>query len=462
MTEPNKIRQDYKHHGHRSRRDRPSRHWRLRWAALVLCSIALGVVMANSRDPVTVNAPLALHAVGGLKQVELTLPRHLARTVPADGDRVMDDAEWKSLSVESGDSLARLLRGEGISHQTVHELVSTSEHGNQLANLRPGESIRLALNDDGRLAALVHEISPERGIRFERDDDGFASREVERELQRRLEHASGTVKTSLFAAASAAGLSHRTTMEMAAIFGWDIDFALDLRRGDSFRVIHEAFYRDGQHVRDGDIVAAEFINAGRSYRALRYTNPDGETDYFAPDGKSMRRAFLRAPVEYTRITSGFGPRQHPKLHSMRNHNGVDYAAPTGTPIRATGDGRIVAREWRGGYGRTVVLQHGERYRTLYAHLSDFHARRGAGTRVSQGDIIGYVGASGLATGPHVHYELLVDDRHRDPQTVELPSGEPVDDAHRDHFRQQTRPLLAQLDTLRRTDHAARGGAIATR
>jgi len=431
----------------------------MRWLALALIFLTLGVVMAKGGESGAAVAPVGTAgtvAHSGIRHVALHLPAaaegHDTANEPSDNSDAASDTEpdWQIVTVKSGDSLARMLAREGVSHATVHRLVTSSEHGERLSRLRPGENIRIAFNEDEQLTQLVHEVSLERELRFERNGDGFVSELVEEPLERRLEHASGTIRGSLVEAGRAAGMGLPLTLNLANIFAWDIDFALDLRRGDRFHVIYEALYKDGEYVRDGNVIAAEFINDGRVHRALRYTDPTGETDYYSPDGNSVRSAFLRAPVEYTRITSTFGPRRHPKLHTMRNHNGVDYAAPTGTPVRATGDGRIVRRGWHGGYGRTVIIQHGERYNTLYAHMSRFHPDRGVGARVQQGDIVGYVGQSGLATGPHVHYEFLIDNTHRDPQTVELPSGDPVDPEHRDHFVASTALLTAQLDTLRRT------------
>ena len=364
-----------------------------------------------------------------------------------------DDTAWHEQTVAPGDTLAAIMTREGISRTTVHHLTNSNEHGSRLARLRPGERIRMAIDDEGELAQVIYEPSTTERLTFHRTETGFSARQSEIPLQRHIRQASGSVRSSLMQAGAAAGLSDAITLGIAEIFAWDIDFALDLRRGDRFHVLYEALYRDGEHVADGDILAVRFINRGRTFDALRYRDPDGETAYYAPDGTAIRRAFLRAPVEYTRITSGFGPRRHPELHEMRDHNGVDYAAPPGTPIRATADGRIVQRGWNGGYGRAVVIQHGERYRTLYAHLSRFRDGVGHGARVEQGDIIGYVGESGLATGPHVHYELLIDGVHRDPETVELPSGEPVADEHREHFAATTKPLGAQLETLERASAA---------
>lgn len=452
VAEQQRVRIDYKPRWRLSDGpvERREHHWRLRWAALGVGMVALSVVMAKNTEPGAITTSATQQDAATFQQITLDLPApSLIDTVPAPDQVAADDLTWRTLTVRSGDSLARLLAREDIGTATVHALTATGEEGRQLARLFPGDEIRLGFDDDNELRRLVREHSPERHIEFERSDNGFEGRTVEVELERRLEYGQGRIERSLSEAGGHAGLSPRMTHQLATIFGWDIDFALDLRRGDEFRLVYEVFHKNGQKVRDGDIVAAEFINDGRRYRALRYTDPDGDTDYYAPDGSSMRRAFLRAPLEYARITSSFGPRRHPILHTMRNHNGVDYAAATGTPIRATGDGRITWRGGRGGYGHTIVIQHGERYSTLYAHMSRYRSGQGVGTRVRQGDIIGYVGQSGLATGPHLHYEFLIDGRHRDPQRVELPSGDPVAREYRAHFHDAIDPLVAQLDALER-------------
>ncbi len=239
-------------------------------------------------------------------------------------------------------------------------------------------------------------------------------------------------------------------MELAAIFGWDVDFALDIRAGDSFTVVYEELYLNGEKLRDGDILAAEFNNRGKRYRAIRYQDPRGRTEYYSPDGKNMRKAFLRTPVAFTRISSRFSlGRKHPILHHIRAHKGVDYAAPRGTPIKATGDGKIVFRGRKGGYGNTIIIQHGGRYSTLYAHMSRFARSLRTGRRVRQGQVIGYVGSTGLATGPHLHYEFRINGAHHNPLTVRLPDASPLPRKYRRNFKASTAPYLAQLDLLKR-------------
>ena len=240
-------------------------------------------------------------------------------------------------------------------------------------------------------------------------------------------------------------------MELAGIFGWDVDFALDIREGDQFAVLYEQLYLDGERIGTGNILAAEFTNQGKIHRAVRYTDPQGHTDYYAPDGHSMRKTFLRTPVAFSRISSRFNlARKHPILNRIRAHKGVDYAASRGTPITATGNGKIDWLGKKGGYGNTIVIQHGSKYSTLYAHLNSYGRGLKKGSRVRQGQIIGYVGSSGLASGPHLHYEFRVDGVHRNPLTVKLPNAAPLPAKYRDQFKLASSNLLAQLETAKTT------------
>jgi murein DD-endopeptidase MepM/ murein hydrolase activator NlpD len=355
--------------------------------------------------------------------------------------------QWEEVEVRRGDTLSAIFSRLEI-HSQLNAILSLGEGVALLRSIHPGEKIR-ALKQDGRLRQLVYEPNRTRHLHVIRSEEGYRAEVVEREMEVRVTQGFGTVRSSLFQAGLDAGLSDNLIMTLANIFGWDIDFALDLREGDHFTVIYEQLYQEGEYVRDGAILAAEFINRDRPVQALRYTTPDGNTDYYSPDGRSMRKAFLRMPVEFARISSRFGTRRHPILHTMRQHRGVDYAAATGTPIRASGDGRIVHRGTRGGYGNTIIIQHGQQYRTLYAHMNGYARHTAVGSRVRQGQVIGYVGATGMATGPHLHYEFLVNGVHRDPLTVKLPDAEPLPEEYLADFKAKTGPLLSQIDTYRR-------------
>lgn len=365
---------------------------------------------------------------------------------PEPGSTVLD------LLVKRGDTLEVLFRRHGLSLADLAAMVALPSASGALKLLKPGDRLEIA-HRDGEIMALEREIDEITLLSIARNENGFSASTIERAVDLRVVATHGEIKSSLFEAGTAAGISDRTTMDMAGIFEWDIDFIQDPRVGDRFTVIYEELWRDGVKLRDGEIVAAEFINQGKSFRAARFRDASGRASYFTPEGRSVRRAFIRAPLNFTRISSNFNPnRRHPVLNTIRAHRGVDYAAPTGTPIRAAGDGKVLFRGQQGGYGNTVVLQHGGNITTLYGHLSRFGNAR-AGARVRQGDVIGYVGQSGLATGPHLHYEYRVNGVHRNPRTVPLPPADPVPAEQHSAFSSATEPLWRQLDDYSRTSSA---------
>ncbi|MBV9343431.1 MAG: peptidoglycan DD-metalloendopeptidase family protein, partial [Gammaproteobacteria bacterium] len=275
---------------------------------------------------------------------------------------------------------------------------------------------------------------------------GLTANVLENPLQTRTRTIRGVIDRSLFEAVAAAGAHDQTAVALADIFAWDIDFVLDVRAGDAFVVTYPEIYRDGVYVKDGPIQAAEFINQGHDYRAVRYTDPEGGSHYYTPDGKSLHKAFLRAPLEFTRVSSRFNSaRHHPILNLIRAHKGVDYAAPMGTPVRAAGDGRVRFAGRKGGYGNVVEIEHGASIVTVYGHLSRFAHGIREGAHVTQGVTIAYVGMTGLATGPHLHYEYRVNGVFKNPQTVVLPGAAPIEARWREDFLARTAPLLATLE-----------------
>jgi murein DD-endopeptidase MepM/ murein hydrolase activator NlpD len=372
-----------------------------------------------------------------------TLPETSAPSVVSDEPEQVD---WQDFEVKSGDTLAAIFDRAGLSAATTHKVANLNDLTKKLTRIKPGESISLLLDDDKNLVRLRYRPDITRTLLVQTLEDGKLSSEMQHHpLEPMPVYRSGVIESSLFEAASANDISENIIMEMAAIFGWDIDFSLDLRKGDEFGIVFNELYKDGKKIKDGDILAAEFINQGKLYQAVRYTDPRGESGYFSPDGKSMRKAFLRSPVEFSRISSRFtNKRWHPVLSKWRSHKGVDYAAPRGTPIRASGDGKITFRGTKGGYGKTIFLQHGSAYTTVYAHLNSFARGATNGKRVKQGQIIGYVGSTGLASGPHLHYEFRVNGVHRNPLTVKLPDAEPIDKAYAGHFKKHTKSFLSML------------------
>ncbi len=310
--------------------------------------------------------------------------------------------------------------------------------------LKPGDAIKLT-HTDGEIKELTRKVSETQTLKVVRKDAGFAAKMIDNPVETRSRTATATIDSSLFQAAEAADISDTVALKLANVFAWDIDFVLDIREGDRFTVAYEQIYQDGKYLRDGEVLAAEFVNSGKVYRAVRFAADTGAAGYYTPEGLPMRKAFLRAPVEFTRVSSVFNPhRMHPILNRIRGHMGTDYAAPTGTPVHAAGDGRISFAGRRGGYGNAVVLAHSNSVSTLYGHMSRFARHIRAGTHVRQGDVIGYVGMTGLATGPHLHYEYLVNGVHKNPQTVQLPGAEPLRADTLQKFRHLTAPLLADL------------------
>jgi murein DD-endopeptidase MepM/ murein hydrolase activator NlpD len=313
--------------------------------------------------------------------------------------------------------------------------------------LKPGDSIKVT-HADGEIKELTRKVSETQTLKVMREDEGFEAKMIDNPVQTQIRTAAATIYSSLFQAAAAAEMSDTVALKLANIFAWDIDFVLDIREGDRFTAVYEQIYQDGKYLRDGEILAAEFVNNGKVYRAVRFLTDAGSASYYTPDGLPMRKAFLRAPVEFTRVSSVFDPhRMHPILNLIRGHMGTDYAAPTGTPVHAAGDGRVSFAGQRGGYGNAVVLAHTNSVSTLYGHMSRFAKHLRVGTHVQQGEVIGYVGMTGLATGPHLHYEYLVNGVHKNPQTVQLPGAEPLHAAALQRFRSSTAELLADLSPL---------------
>lgn len=380
-----------------------------------------------------------------------------AATTETPGAAPRAEGRWLSATVRSGDNLSAIFARLNLPRRDLYRILELGEPTASLKRLHPGQTLRFHLVE-GTLDELVHEQTVMRSLHVSLEESGYEARTLEVEPERRVTSTVGRIESSLFEGGQTAGLSDGQIMELAEIFGWDIDFVLDIRQGDRFSVIYEELYKAGEKIGNGDILAAEFINQGRSYRALRFETEDGAHAYYGEDGRSLRKAFLRTPVNFSRISSYFNlSRRHPVLNTIRAHRGVDYAAPTGTPIKATADGKVEFAGRKGGYGNTVVLAHSGAYTTLYAHLSRFARGLKPGQRVRQGQLIGYVGKSGLATGPHLHYEFRVNGVHKDPVRVELPNGTPISHENMPRFKAATTDWLVQLASLRPDSTVASAG-----
>lgn len=357
------------------------------------------------------------------------------------------ELEWTEIEIQSGDSLSSLFQEAGFNDGLMLSVIHGSGEAEKVQHLYTGETIAFGTTKEGDLEQIRLDRSRLESLVIERTDEGYAGEIVNQEPEPRLAFASGEIDGSLYLAGKEAGLADRVTMELAGIFGWDIDFVYDVRRGDSFEVVYEEHYLGDEKIGDGKILAARFINRGREVVALHYTDSNGDSDYYAPNGDSMRKAFLRTPIN-ARVSSAFNlQRRHPVLDVVRPHEGTDYAAPVGTPIKAAGDGRVSFSGWKGGYGRTVILAHGDNITTLYAHMSKLGKGIKNGTRVKQGQTVGYVGASGMVTGAHLHYEFRVNGTARNSRTIELPEANPVPESEMARFKAATRQQIAQLNTL---------------
>lgn len=359
---------------------------------------------------------------------------------------VDDGPDSVEVTIQRDDTLDQIFRSIGLDLGTLAELRSRPEVRKALDVLKPGEIITLT-HADGVLQTFNRQISDTLTLSVSRAGDGYAVNYIENPLETELVGQRAVIESSLFAAGERAGMSSRTIMTLAnQIFGFDIDFALDLRQGDTFGVLYEQKFQDGRYVSDGRILAAEFVNQGKTHRAVWFESKDGEVKgYFTPEGKGMRTAFLRAPLDFTRISSKFNSRRlHPVLGIVRAHKGTDYAAPTGTKVWAAGTGRVAFVGRKGGYGNVVIIDHGKGVTTVYGHLSRFAKSLRTGRSVGQGDTIGYVGMTGLATGPHLHYEYRVNGVQRNPATLPMPRTE-VPASYMAEFRAGSEVALARLD-----------------
>ncbi len=359
------------------------------------------------------------------------------------------EPSWQEQTVRSGDNLSLIFKRAGFDDRDVHRVVSEASDGKRLARIYPGQTIAFQADDSGELASVRHVKSPLETVTYRLVDGRFTSETSTREPVARETHATGVIESSLFMAGQDAGLSHTTIMDMANIFGGVIDFVGDPRKGDTMHLLFEEMYLDGEKFDDGDIIAASYINQGKVFTAYRYEDSSGDVGYYNEDGVSMRKAFLLAPVDFTRISSNFNPRRiHPIYKTARPHRGTDYAAPTGTPVFAAGDGRVIKAGYSRANGHYVFIQHGEQVVTKYLHLHKRKVKQGQ--RVSQSQVIGTVGSTGAATGPHLHYEFLMNGVHRNPRTIhkKLPKAKSLPKSEMPRFLEATAGAARQLAQLR--------------
>ncbi|WP_231505771.1 peptidoglycan DD-metalloendopeptidase family protein [Guyparkeria halophila] len=354
--------------------------------------------------------------------------------------------EETTITVDSGDTLSTIFEKAGLGYSDVLKVLDLGDEARRLERIRPGDKLVLITDDAEQFAGLKYDLSSESELSiFRRDGDQLVAEITDLPSETRLVSAGGTIKGSLYQSAIATGVPPAQIMQLAEVFGWKVDFLRDVRDGDQFRLIYEVRERDGERLGTGHIVAAEFTNRGEKVQAVRYTSPDGTTGYYEPDGSSLERGFLRYPVEFSRISSNFNPKRlHPIHNTVRPHNGVDLAAPTGTPVKSAASGRVTFVGWKHGYGKVVQVRHDAKHETLYAHLSGFKGNLKRGASVDKGATIGFVGMTGAATGPHLHYEFKVHGKALDPLKVDLPEANPIASEHRKDFIARTRGSLEEL------------------
>ena len=372
------------------------------------------------------------------------------------------DDRWQTVVVRRGQTLSTIFQAHGLSSVDWRPVLALGGSTSQLRHLHVGDTLRLQVVN-GQLQALAYVHDSTHALNVKRVAGKLRTATITAPLVRHTVEVSGQIHDSLFVDGRRAGLSDHLILEFAHIFNYDVDFGQGLQAGDRFTVIYDRVYKNGKKLRDGNILAAELANQGHTYRAVRFVDKDGNAAYYTPKGQPLRRAFIRTPVAFTRISSGFSlARLNPVLHIIRPHYGTDYAAPTGTPVHVTASGRVAFIGRDGGYGNAIKVRHGAHYETVYAHLSRFRKGLGVGSKVQQDEVIGYVGMTGLATGPHLHYEFRINGKPKNPVTVKLPRGQPLPPHEIVEFRKEETPLVARINSIDSRQYADNGPTIGTR
>jgi len=362
---------------------------------------------------------------------------------------------WHQENIRRGDTITAILNRLDISDQDSIGFLQAARGSRAMRKLKPGETIHAQKTADGELIMLRYFFGNEELFLMEKTDDEFKMTEQPIELDTQVHMKSGVINSSLFAATDNAGIPNNIAMQLTEIFASEIDFYRDLRQGDRFTVVYETFSNNGKRAKTGRVLAVEFVNKGKSHQAIYFKASNGADGYYTPEGESLRKAFLLSPLTFSRVSSGFtNARFHPILKEWRAHRGIDYAAPTGTPVKATASGIVQFSGSQKGYGNLVVLKHNGKFETAYGHLSRFAGGVSKGKRVSQGDVIGYVGSTGMATGPHLHYELRIDGLQRDPTKVALPTAPPIAKRDLNTFHKETQSLVARLHIMRNLHYAS--------
>ncbi len=396
-------------------------------AAVMWLAVDTAIEHQNASQP----APLAMG---------ITTPTVPSQNTETSSLRTVD------LVIRAGDTIGKRLESLGVSSDTVSALLNNQIARPVLTTIYPGQRLTLSFDESDDLIALEQAMNETQHLLIRKEGpEQYAGEIVDIPITTHVKYAYGTIDDSFFLAGQKSGLDDNLILELVNIFSYDIDFALDIQQNDRFALLYEERFVGDKQITPGRILAAEFVNQGKKYQAIRFEDNEGHADYYAPDGKALQKAFLRSPVKFSRISSHFSAgRKHPVLHTVRAHRGVDYAAPIGTPVKASGDGKVIFAGRKSGYGNCVILQHGREYTTLYGHLSRFASQLRAGNQVEQGQTIGYVGMTGLATGPHLHYEFRINGVHQNPLSAALPTSEPIPSKYRERYLAQAQTLLRQM------------------
>lgn len=415
----------------------------LRWMVAISSLPLFGIVAAFGIAPDTQTRQIPLHTV----IEDLQLPNS---TAPAPAGSF-----WHEERIQRGDTMSSLLNRLNVNDQDINEFLQSAKNSKSLRQLIPGRIVHAQTDSEGNLLGLQYINSSESMLKVEKQAEGFKASDDAVPLDTRVIMKSAEIKNSLFGATDAANIPDNIAMQIADMFSSDIDFHRDLQKGDKVTVVYETFFNKGEMIKTGRVLAAEFINNGKSYRAVYFQDHEGHGGYYTPEGKNLRKAFLRSPLEFSRITSGFSnARFHPVLKEWRAHKGVDYGAPIGTRVKAVADGTVAFLGKQGGYGNLLVLQHQGQYSTAYGHLSSFAKGLHKGSKVNQGDVIAQVGMTGLATGPHLHYEFRVAGVQRNPLSITMPTAFPIAAQNKADFTRMAENLAERLNLLKNTNLAS--------
>lgn len=449
------LQQDYKI---RAEVNKKKNNFNFLWIVLLILVLFIWLMNKNTLELKNISPPDEFNKKNDLDHAGLTLTPKIFHPDYPDfhPPLVIPEKPLQTIEfvIKKGDTLEVLFAARKLNIGDLAEITAIETSKKHIKFLMPGDIVTIEHNK-GRVISLKRHLDINKTLYIKKLNGKYKSSFIERNINIRKRFGYGKIKTSLFESAIDNGLTERLIMNLTEILAWDIDFVFDIRVNDDFYILFEEIWQDDKFVAEGKIIAVEFNNNGRTIQALRYTNKTGESNYYTPEGKSMRKAFVRAPLDFTRVSSNFNPnRKHPILNTIRAHRGVDYAASKGTKIKASGDGKVLFKGVKGGYGNVIILQHGENITTLYAHMSKFAAKIRTGQRIKQNQTIGFVGSSGLATAPHLHYEYRINGIHQNPRTVKLPKAAPIDDIYKQDFEKQSHSIMRDLLQFKETQNSS--------